>query len=253
LVDIHSHILFGLDDGARTFDDSILMLRMAADSGTTDIVATPHANSEFNFDPGLIGQKIDELQEAVGPLPRIHRGCDFHLTMENIQDALDHPRKYAINHLSYLLVEFSDLLIPRTTQGIFNRLQGAGLTPIITHPERNALMHSRLDQLKSWVEHGALVQVTGGSLLGGFGRTAKSVATDLMNRNLVHIVASDAHDPRHRTTVLRDAYQYVERTWKPSLANLLFITAPHAVITGAEIPLPDSGPEPARKWYRLGF
>ena len=141
------------------------MLRLAADSGTTDIVATPHANSAFPFDPDLIGRKIAELQDAAGPIPRIHRGCDFHLTLENIEDALANPRKYAINHLCYLLVEFSDLLIPRTTQEIFDRLQGAGLVPIVTHPERNGLLHTRLDQLQAWVEHGALVQVTAGSLL----------------------------------------------------------------------------------------
>jgi protein-tyrosine phosphatase len=246
--------LSGLDDGARTFDESVGMVRLAAESGTTDIVATPHANSEFNFNPDLIELKIAELQEAAGPVPRIHRGCDFHLTLENIHDAVAHPAKYAINHFCYLLVEFSDLLIPRATQEIFDRLQGAGLTPIITHPERNGLLHSRLDQLQSWVENGALVQVTAGSLLGGFGRTAKSVATELMNRNLVHFIASDAHDTRHRTPVLRDGYQYVEKTWNPRIAKLLFTTAPQAVIAGEEILLLD--PEPShqrKKWYRFGF
>lgn len=254
MVDIHSHILSGLDDGAKTLDDSIAMLRLAAESGTTDIVATPHANNEFTFDPDLIGQKIAELQAAAGPVPRIHRGCDFHLTLENIQDALSNPGKYAINHFCYLLVEFSDLLIPRTTQEIFDRLANAGLTPIITHPERNGLLHSRLDQLQSWVENGALVQVTAGSLLGGFGRTAKSVATDLMNRNLVHFVASDAHDIKYRTPVLRDAYEYVEKTWSRSLAKLLFITAPQAAIAGQEIRLLDPVADSTKKkWYRFGF
>ena len=162
MVDIHSHILWGLDDGAHTIEESIAMLRLAAESGTTDIVATPHSNNQFTFEPELISRKIEELQAAIGPLPRIHRGCDFHLSLENIQDALANPSKYAINHLNYLLVEFSDMLIPRTTQEIFERLQSAGLTPIITHPERNGLLHSRLDQLQSWVENGALVQVTAG-------------------------------------------------------------------------------------------
>jgi protein-tyrosine phosphatase len=167
---------------------------------------------------------------------------------------LANPAKYAINHLSYILVEFSDLLIPRTTQDIFDRLQGAGLTPIITHPERNALLHSRLDQLQSWVEHGALVQVTAGSLLGTFGRTAKGVATGLMNRNLVHFIASDAHDTQYRTPVLSVAYQYVEKTWNTGLAETLFTTAPRAVLGGEEIKLidPEPGP-PKKKWYRFGF
>ena len=230
------------------------MLRQAADSGTTDIVASPHANQEFTFDPELVGRKIAELREAAGPVPCIHRGCDFHLTPENIQDALANPGKYSINHLRYLLVEFSDLMIPKTTQEIFDRLQGAGLTPIITHPERNFLLHSRLDQLKSWVENGALVQVTAGSLLGAFGRAARSVAADLMNRNLVHFIASDAHDTRHRTPVLREAYRYVEKTWSAARAETLFVAAPAAVIAGEEIQPPEPEPaQPKRKWYRLGF
>jgi protein-tyrosine phosphatase len=254
VVDIHSHILPGLDDGAKTIEDSLEMLRLAAESGTTDIVATPHANLEFTFDPELISRKIAELQAAAGPIPRIHRGCDFHLTMENIQEALAHPATYAINHKCYLLVEFSDLLIPRTTQEIFDRLQSAGLTPIVTHPERNGLLHSRLDQLQGWVENGAFVQVTAKSLLGGFGRTAKSVAAELMDRNLVHFIASDAHDTVHRPPVLRDAYACVEKTWGSPLAEMLFISAPQAVIDGDSIRLLDSEPaRPKRKWYRMGF
>jgi len=254
VVDIHSHILPGLDDGAKTLDDSVEMLRLAAESGTTDIVATPHANMEFAFDPELIERKIAELQAAAGPVPRIHRGCDFHLTMENIQEALAQPGKYAINHKCYLLVEFSDLLIPRTTQEIFDRLQSAGLTPIVTHPERNGLLHSRLDQLQGWVENGALVQVTAKSLLGGFGRTARSVATELMDRKLVHFIASDAHDTVHRPPVLREAYEHVAKTWGDALAESLFTSAPKAVIDGDSIRLLDSGPaRPKRKWYRLGF
>jgi protein-tyrosine phosphatase len=253
-VDIHSHILPDLDDGAITLDESIAMLRLAADSGTTDIVATPHANSEFSFDPDRISQKIAELQDAAGPLPRIHRGCDFHLTLNNIQDALAHPAKYTINHLGYLLVEFSDFLIPSNTQEIFDCLRRAGLTPIVTHPERNAVLCAHLDQVQAWVENGALVQVTAGSLLGAFGRAARAAASELMNRDMVHFIASDAHDTRHRTPALWDAYRYVAKTWGARLAKLLFSTAPEAVIAGVKILLIDPQPAPSkRKWYRLGF
>ena len=254
LVDIHSHILPGLDDGAENIEISVAMLRLAAESGTTDIVATPHANLEFAFDPGLIDRKIAEVRAAAGPNPRIHTGCDFHLTMENIDDALAHPTKYAINHKCYVLVEFSELLIPRTTHEIFERFQSAGLTPIVTHPERNALLHKRLDQVQSWVKNGALVQVTGHSLLGAFGRSAKSVATELMNRSLVHFIASDAHDTVRRPPVLLDAYRYVEKTWGASRAKMLFVTAPQAVIVGSHISFDDIDPTPPkRKWYRFGF
>ena len=249
MIDIHSHILPGLDDGAKTLEDSVAMLRVAAESGTTDIVATPHANLEFTFDPDLIGRKIAELQAAAGPAPRIHRGCDFHLTLENIQDALEHPPKYAVNHGCYLLVEFSELLIPRTTQEIFDRFLRAGLTPIVTHPERNSLLHSRLDQLQSWVENGARVQVTGQALLGGFGRAAKTIAAELMDRDLVHFIASDAHDAVHRPPSLREAYQHVAKNWGERRAEFLFVTAPQAVIAGKPLAVPDPAPAKRRRKF----
>ena len=88
MIDIHSHILPGLDDGSESLEESVAMLQQAAAAGTTDIVASPHANQEYLFDPLMVEQKISELQAAVGDAPRIHYGCDFHLTLENIEDAL---------------------------------------------------------------------------------------------------------------------------------------------------------------------
>ena len=104
MIDIHSHILWGLDDGARECSDSLAMLKMAADCGTTDIVASPHSDLRFAFLPELINERIDHLTGASGGVPRIHRGCDFHLSFENVQDALAFPHKYTIGGLSYLLV-----------------------------------------------------------------------------------------------------------------------------------------------------
>src|SRR5438093_8548781 len=95
-VDIHSHILYGVDDGAQTLDESLEMLELARSAGTTDIVATPHANAEYGFNPELIGQRIAELRGHVDL--RIHSGCDFHLQFDNINDAVAHPEKYTINH-----------------------------------------------------------------------------------------------------------------------------------------------------------
>jgi protein-tyrosine phosphatase len=251
VVDIHSHILPGLDDGPKTLEDAVAMVKIAAESGTTDIVATPHANARFTFDLERIDCKIAELQAAAGPAPRIHPGCDFHLTVENIQDALAHPSKYTINHKRYLLVEFSDASIPNTTQEIFDRFQAAGLLPVVTHPERNAVLQNRIDQLGSWVENGALVQVTAQSFLGRFGRTAKHVAIELFDRNLVHFVASDAHDTKHRPPILLDAYTYVAKSWGETRAESVFVTAPRAAILGEPFD-PDYGerPQGRRKWYR---
>jgi hypothetical protein len=93
-VDIHSHVLYGLDDGAKTIEESVAMLAIAEASGTTDIVATPHANSQFEFRPDVVSRRIEELQARTRV--RIHSGCDFHLHVDNIQDALAHPERYTI-------------------------------------------------------------------------------------------------------------------------------------------------------------
>jgi len=134
LIDIHSHVLFGLDDGARTLDESVAMVRMAAEHGTTDLVATPHANLSYRFEPEQIADRLARVEEDAGGALRLYTGCDFHLSYENIQDAIDHPRKYTIGQKNYLLVEFSELLIFKNTDEIFARLRDAGMIPIITHP-----------------------------------------------------------------------------------------------------------------------
>jgi len=139
LIDIHSHVLFGLDDGARTLEESVAMLRMAAEHGTTDLVATPHANLTYRFEPQRIAERLAKVEEAAGGVLRLYTGCDFHLSFENIQDAIEYPRKYTIHQKNYLLVEFSELLIFKNTDEIFARLRDAGMIPVITHPERNVL------------------------------------------------------------------------------------------------------------------
>jgi protein-tyrosine phosphatase len=253
MIDIHTHVLAGLDDGAKTLDAALEMLRVAARSGTTDLVATPHANIEFRFDAELVQLKIAELQEAAGPDVRIHRGCDFHLFFDNIQDALANPCKYTINGMSYLLVEFPDVLIARNTPEVFKRLIEGGMIPIITHPERNYLLHSRTEELKAWVELGCRVQVTAQSFLGRFGPEARRFAERLMRSGLVHFVASDCHDAEDRSPRLDEAYDYVARKFGGDRAQALFVTNPGAVLCGEPLPPdpPEPEPPPGRNWSRF--
>ena len=119
MVDIHSHIVFGVDDGARTIEDSLAMLEMAADSGTTDIVATPHSDLKYQFDADLVAERIAEMQARMGDRIRIHRGCDFHLFYDNIENCKADRSKFTINGLRYLMVEFADNQIPKTIANIF--------------------------------------------------------------------------------------------------------------------------------------
>ena len=251
MIDIHSHILPGLDDGSDSLENSLEMLRMASAAGTTDIVATPHANSEFAFHPAEVERKIAELQHAASDTPRIHYGCDFHLTPENIDDALRFPAKYSINHRGYLMVEFADTFIPKATADIFGRMLTVGIFPVVTHPERNALLQRRLTDLEAWVEMGCYLQVTAQSVVGGFGRHAKEFSHTLLSRGLVHFLASDAHDVKHRTTVLQPAWDYVEADFGSETARRLLEENPRSALEGE--PLPEQcAPPRRRKWFFLG-
>jgi protein-tyrosine phosphatase len=252
LIDIHSHVLYGVDDGARTLEDSVAMVRMAAANGTTDLVATPHANTEYRFDPQIIQERLAEIGAASGNVLRLHTGCDFHLSYDNIQDAIANPRKYTINQQRYLMVEFSDMLIFHNTAEIFSRLQDAGMTPVITHPERNGLLRQRLDQIAEWVQNGARIQVTAQSLLGGFGRRAAEFSKTLLDRKLVHFLASDAHDCERRPPRLDLAHAWMKEHHGEARADALCITNPKATLTGESLePMQDSDTSESRKWYQI--
>ena len=241
-----------MDDGAKTFDDSLAMLKLAAESGTTDLVATPHANGEYTYDPAVITGQIAQLQKAMQGSLRLYKGCDFHLSYDNIEDAIANPRKYTINNNKYLLVEFPDMLIFHNTGELFYRLQDAGMTPIITHPERNALLRQRLEDIASWVNEGSYVQVTAGSLLGRFGKRASEFSRQLLDRNLVHFIASDGHDMVHRPPTMKEAHSWLTEKYGAELADALCINNPRAVLDGkrVQLPVPRKGPQ-SRKWYQL--
>lgn len=240
-----------MDDGSKTLEDSVAMLQMAAEGGTRGIVATPHADLEYKFQPDLIRERADQLRAAVDGKIELWTGCDFHLTFDNIQDAINHPTKYTINHKGYLLVEFSDMLIFQNTADIFARLREAGMVPVVTHPERNTLLQQRLPQLKLWVEQGACLQVTAQSLNGRFGKAARAFSLELLNQNLVHFIASDAHDLKHRPPLLREAFDFVAKEYSPELAQALFVDNPGAAVTGAPLPPQPYTFRSSRKWYQF--
>src|SRR5688572_23814999 len=198
MVDIHSHVLPGLDDGAPNMEVALEMLRVASESGTTDIVGTPHASPQYRFDPIRVETALAELQKAAGSDTRIHYGCELHLTPENIDEALLAPRNYTIGHRGYLLVEFDNQFVPKTTAGILRRLRLAGARPVIAHPERNHVLRERMTELADWVDDGCLLQITAQSLLGQFGRSAEAASFEFIEQGLAHCVASDAHDTRRR-------------------------------------------------------
>jgi len=247
MVDIHCHILHGLDDGADTLETSVQMAEMAIGEGVTHVVATPHANSAYQFDPEMIRQRRDELQAVLGDRLKLATGCDFHLSFENLQDLEKNPRKYTINQKTYLLVEFADFSIPPSLDRTMHQLHLAGLSPIITHPERNALLRTKPDRLYRWLHQGAYVQITAQSLLGRFGSAAQRRAEQWLDEDRVHFVASDAHNLKARPLQLRAAFDAVAERRDEEVANALFRDNPLAAFEGRHLPYEPEQADPLAK------
>ncbi len=250
MVDIHSHVLYGLDDGAKDLAMSIAMLRLAAESGTTDIVATPHSDLKYSFQPDAIAAQLAEFA-CMEDLPKIHRGCDFHLSFDNIHDLFNHPLRYTINGHGFLLVEFANQAIPVGIGDVLIRMLGMGICPIITHPERNPLLAKSLSRIAGWVNAGCRVQVTGQSFSGRFGKSAEAVAWELMRRDLVHFVASDAHDLEDRPPTLGPAFDLVRAKYGEERADTLFRTNPTRVLTGQPVLIQAKAATKPRQWFKL--
>src|SRR6201992_3749202 len=183
MIDIHHHLLWGMDDGSTSVETSLAMAKIAAGEGISHIVCSPHANGTYLYEPRVITEQIAELQRLLDRESiaiKLGRGCDFHMSYENIQEAKVDPKKFSINGLGYLLVEVPDYGLPRGLTEIFYQLQLAGLTPILTHPERNPTLQADQGRIAEWLQRGVLVQVTAGSVLGRMGRHAERMAHELL-------------------------------------------------------------------------
>jgi protein-tyrosine phosphatase len=247
MVDIHCHILPGLDDGARTLEDAVQMAEMAIADGITHVVATPHANSQYKFDPDLIRQRREELAAQLDGRLTLATGCDFHMSFENLQDLHQNPQKYTINQKHYLLVEFADFAIPPSTDDTLHQLQLAGLSPILTHPERNALLRTKPQKLYRWLHQGCYVQITALSLLGRFGSSARHRAEQWLDEDRIHFVASDAHNVKGRPLQLRAAFDVVAKRRGEEVALALFRDNPLAAFEGRSLPYEPEQADPSAR------
>ena len=250
MVDIHCHILPALDDGATEESVAQEMAAMAAADGISHIVATPHSNYRYQFDPEVNRCKRDELQAAIGDSLTLLLGCDFHLSYENLEDVRQRPTRYTINGRQYLLVEFADITIPPHTDQIFFDLLARKLLPIITHPERNPMLSQDPEQIRKWIGAGCLVQVTAGSFLGRFGKRAERSAWQLLRHDMVHFIASDAHNTTSRPPLLSEARRAIAAERGEETARALAESNPRAAVEGRPLPWQ---PEPQairpRRWF----
>jgi protein-tyrosine phosphatase len=246
MVDIHHHLLYGLDDGSTSLETSVEMARLAVADGITHVVCTPHSSYSYPFSPERVAETMATLRTALAeasiPLT-LGNGCDFHLSFDNVETARDQTHRFSINHGRYLLIELPDQNIPTSVAEISYELQLLGLIPILTHPERNPILQREPDRVGEWVAAGMLVQITADSLTGHKGRHAQKAAELLLGRRWIHFLASDAHNTSSRPPRMQQGRNVVARRYGSDYADLLTVGNPRAVFDDQPLPTQPELPE----------
>ncbi len=205
--------------------------------GVTHIVCTPHASDRYQLQPEVNKERVNLLNVRLGGRLTLGLGCDVHLSFENIEDVLRNPSKYTINGLQYMLIEFPDFGIsPFISERLF-QFRANGLIPIITHPERNHELVANPNRMLEWLQCGCLIQLTAASLTGRFGKQAQAMSHELIKKNWVHFIASDAHNLGGRPPAMSPAYRLLMQRYGAETADRLCIQNPRAAFYGDALPV----------------
>lgn len=237
MIDLHNHLLYDLDDGPRTLQESLQMCEIGYRNGIRTIVATPHTLSGIHQNNrSTILAKVQELTrvlEETGLTPlSILPGADIHLSPEIIPQ-LDQGKLTTLGDTGKsLLIEFPSQGIPRGTEELLLGLIKKGITPVITHPERNLEIMGRPQRYHEMIRIGCLGQVTAASLTGGFGAEVRRCAEELLKRRLLHVIATDAHSAHGRSPILTPAVEAAKRIVGEEEARRMVTEYPRAVLEG---------------------
>ncbi|WP_283749870.1 tyrosine-protein phosphatase [Bacillus cereus] len=254
MIDLHCHILPGVDDGAQTVTDSLAMAQKAVQEGIHTIVATPHHQNGKYVNERIsiihqVKQLNDELQQNEIQL-KILPGQEVRLYGDLLED-YEAGKIVTLNETNeYILIEFPSNHVPRYAEQILYELRVKGMTPIIVHPERNVELIERPDKLYNLVSKGALTQVTAGSLLGKFGKKIKKFSLQLVEHNLTHMIASDAHNTTSRGFHLAESYELIGKEFGMNVMSDLKENS-HLLISGKMIYKED--PEQIRRKKLFGI
>lgn len=229
-VDLHCHILPGVDDGPKSEQDAAALLEQAYLAGTAAMAATSHFNFQYDFDPARAARLLDGLERRLTATPVLFPGCELELNDEALRAFFAAPRSYTLNGSRYALVEPPLRFPPDRIPWLLQRFREAEVTPILAHPERARLLQARPKLAGAWVAAGGLLQITGASLTGRMGRRAEALAWELVEAGLAHCVSSDAHHVEKRPSDLRPAFGAVYERVGQAEAARLFTHNPAAVV-----------------------
>lgn len=236
MVDIHCHILHQYDDGSPSLSESLEMVRMAAESGVTDIAATPHfvgISSSLQDLPKLV-ERCRELSQAIEQeqIPvKIHPGAEI-LCLPETPDLARRKLLPTIGNTRYLLIEFYFDESLRYMDDMLHRLHAAGYIPVVAHPERYDAIQMDPLILERWFRSGYVLQLNKGSILGAFGRRAERAARVILEAGLAHLIASDAHSASRRTPHMKALTRWLDHHISADYARILTEENPRRIIRG---------------------
>jgi protein-tyrosine phosphatase len=242
LIDLHSHVLPGLDDGAADLEEALAICAAAAADGITVLAGTPHVRHDHPTTPENMEAALDALQ-AAGPPVEIVRGGE--LDLAELERPKEELQRFALGGSRYLLVETPYYGWPLNLADELFRLHLAGFTAVLAHPERNVDVMERPELLEPIVAGGALVQLTAAAVDGRLGKRTRACTRTLIDRGLAHLIASDAHAPEIRAIGLSSAAASVG---DDELARWLTLDVPSAVLADVEPP-----PRPIARPRRRGL
>jgi protein-tyrosine phosphatase len=253
LIDLHSHILPGVDDGARTLEASVEMGRAAVEDGISTIAATPHVRDDYPTSVEVMERLVHEVRAALeeaGVPVAIRPGGEVAFDRLSKLGA-DEVRRFGLGgNPRCLLVECPYSGWPPNLVDRLFYLSADGITPVLAHPERNGEIQASPERLRPLVEAGTLVQLTAASVDGRLGRTVQRSALALLERGLAHLIASDAHAPSVRHIGMSAA---AEALADERLAAWLTLDVPAAIVAGERLPArPPARPARRRRWFSVG-
>jgi protein-tyrosine phosphatase len=246
VIDLHTHILPGIDDGVASIEDACELARRSVLDGVTAIAATPHVRDDYPTTAAQMETAVSALRDelrAAGIAVEILPGAEIALDRLDALDQDELLRFSLAQSRRYLLIEFPYVGWPLALETSLWKVRAAGLVPMIAHPERNREVQERPDRLAPIVAAGALVQITAASLDGRLGTSSRRAARALLAKGIAHVLASDAHGTDVREAGLADA---VAAVGDAALARYLTEDVPAAVVAGDAVP-----PPPARQSRRL--
>lgn len=235
MIDIHAHVLPGVDDGSRDIYETIEMLTMAAEAGVTDMIATPHCNMQGTFDNYYNQQYIEtfrEVEKAIHNLRlpiHLYPGAEVFVT-EDLPELIKKGKILTLNGGDYMLLEFDFYDNVEFANEMLDKVCKMGIRPVIAHPERYFFVQQRPRTVYEWYEKGYVLQCNKGSFTGRFGKHCAKMANELLDRKLVSVIASDAHRSYHRTPVMTDAYEELAGVIDANYLELLFEENPRRIL-----------------------